>query len=133
MLSTSYVHPEFGFLCPTPRLRRLVRLALVSILLGTMVFAIGRRVYPEDGALLVAQIIQTVTALADDKPALASQIVTTRVDDKPMVASPSTDKNLVVIREAAAPILAQNVPTQSIVPAHASKKQRAPSKHRHRN
>ena len=94
MLSTSYVHPEFGLLCPTPRLRRLVRLALVSILLGSIVFALGRRVSPEDRALVVARIIQTVTALADDKPTLAAQIVATRVDDKPMVAAQGTDKNL---------------------------------------
>jgi len=133
MLSTSYVHPEFGFLCPTPRLRRLVRLALVSILLGAIVFAVGRRIDPEDRALVVARIIQTVTALADDKPTRAAQIVTARVDDKPMVATQGTDKNPAVIREAAAPISAQNVPAQSITPANASNKQRAPSQHRRRN
>jgi hypothetical protein len=131
MLSTPYVHAEFGSLC-TPSLRPLVRLALISILLGATVFALGRWVYREDGALVVAQIIQTkVTAQADDT--LASQTVTTRVDDKPTLASQGTDKNLAAIKEAAAPVLAQNGPTQSITPAHASKKQRAPVQHRRRN
>ena len=128
-----YVHAEFGFLCPTPRLRRLVRLALILILLGASVFALGRWVHREDGALVVAQTIQTVTAQADDKSTLASQMVTSRVDDKPTATSQGTDKNLAVIRKAAAPILAQSVPTQAIAPANASKKQRAPSHHRRRD
>jgi hypothetical protein len=29
-----YVHPEFGFLSPTPRLRRDLRTALLSLLFG---------------------------------------------------------------------------------------------------
>src|SRR5262245_35814453 len=129
----AYVHAEFGFVCPTPRLRRLVRLALISILLAASVFALGRWVYREDGALVVAQTIQTVTAQADDKSTLASQMLTSRVDDKPTAPSQGTDKNLAVIRKAAAPILAQNVPTQSITPTTVSKKQRAPTQHRRRN
>ena len=112
------MHAEFGFLCPTPRLPRLVRLAFVSILFGATVFALGRWVYREDGALVVAQTIQTAPTQVDDKPTLAAQ---------------GTDKNLAVIREVAAPMLAQNVPTQSITPANASKQQRAPSHHRRRN
>jgi len=128
-----YTHAEFGFLCPTPRLRRLVRLVLISILLGATAFALGRWVYRGDGALVVAQTIQTITAQADDKSTLASQMVTTRVDDKPTVPSQGTDKNPAVIRQAAPPILAQNVPARSITPANASKKQRAPSHHHRRN
>jgi hypothetical protein len=34
MPSERYVHPEFGFLAPTPRLRRDLRTALLSLLLG---------------------------------------------------------------------------------------------------
>jgi hypothetical protein len=34
MHSERYVHPEFGFLSPTPRLRRDLRTALLSLLLG---------------------------------------------------------------------------------------------------
>ena len=94
-----YVHAEFGFLCPTPRLRRLVRLALISILLGASVFALGRWVYREDGASVVAQTIQTVTAQADDKSTLASQMVTSRVDDKSTAPSQGAGKNLAVIRK----------------------------------
>ena len=133
MLSTPYVHAEFGFLRPTPRLPRLVRLAFVSILLGAAVFALGRGVYRKDGALVVAQTIQTAPTQADDKPTLAPRGVTTRVDDKSTLASQGTDKNLAVISEVAAPMLAQNVPTKSITPANGSKQQRAPSHHRRRN
>lgn len=39
MPSARYVHPEFGYLCPTPRLRRDVRVAVVCILLGTVIGA----------------------------------------------------------------------------------------------
>jgi hypothetical protein len=31
-----YAHPEFGYLCPTPRLRRELRIAFVSILFGAI-------------------------------------------------------------------------------------------------
>ena len=36
-----YAHPEFGFFCPTPRLRRKLRIAFVSILFGAIGGAIG--------------------------------------------------------------------------------------------
>ena len=36
-----YAHPEFGFFCPTPRLRRELRIAFVSILFGAIGGAIG--------------------------------------------------------------------------------------------
>ena len=39
MPSARYVHPEFGYLCPTPRLRRDLRVAVISILLGTVIGA----------------------------------------------------------------------------------------------
>jgi hypothetical protein len=34
MHSDRYVHPEFGFLSPTPRLRRELRMAFFSVLFG---------------------------------------------------------------------------------------------------
>jgi hypothetical protein len=37
--SARYVHPEFGYLCPTPRLRREFRVAIVSIVLVTLIGA----------------------------------------------------------------------------------------------
>jgi len=40
MPSVHQVHPEFGYFCPTPRLRRDVRVAIVSIVLGTIVGAV---------------------------------------------------------------------------------------------
>jgi hypothetical protein len=36
-----YTHPEFGFLCPTPRLRRELRIALVASLFGAIAGAVG--------------------------------------------------------------------------------------------
>jgi len=36
-----YAHPEFGFFCPTPRLRRELRIAFVSILFGAIGGAAG--------------------------------------------------------------------------------------------
>jgi hypothetical protein len=39
MPSVHRVHPEFGYFCPTPRLRRDVRVAAVSIVLGTIIGA----------------------------------------------------------------------------------------------
>jgi hypothetical protein len=36
-----YVHPEFGFFCPTPRLRRELRIAFVCIIFGAIGGALG--------------------------------------------------------------------------------------------
>lgn len=39
MTPTYYVHPEFGYLCPGPRARRELRVAVVSILFGMVIGA----------------------------------------------------------------------------------------------
>src|SRR5262249_31609849 len=39
MRSDRYVHPEFGLLSPTPRLRRELRMAFFSVLLGIAIGA----------------------------------------------------------------------------------------------
>jgi hypothetical protein len=39
MPSVHHVHPEFGYFCPTPRFRRDVRVAIVSVALGAIVGA----------------------------------------------------------------------------------------------
>ena len=41
MAWAQYVHPEFGCFCPTPRLRRELRIAFASILFGTISGAAG--------------------------------------------------------------------------------------------
>jgi hypothetical protein len=41
MHSERYVHPEFGFLSPTPRLRRDLRTAFLSLLFGIGIGAVG--------------------------------------------------------------------------------------------
>jgi hypothetical protein len=53
MHSERYVHPEFGFLSPTPRLRRDLRTALLSLLFGigigaTAVIALSGNKYGDD-------------------------------------------------------------------------------------
>jgi len=37
MPSAHYVHPEFGYFCPGPGLRRVLRVAIVSILFGLII------------------------------------------------------------------------------------------------
>ena len=39
MRSDRYVHPEFGLLSPTPRLRRELRMAFFSVMLGIVIGA----------------------------------------------------------------------------------------------
>ena len=39
MRSDQYVHPEFGLLSPTPRLRRELRMAFFSVMLGIVIGA----------------------------------------------------------------------------------------------
>lgn len=59
LLSASYVHPEFGYLGPTPRLRRLLRFALLSILFGTIIGAVWRgadHARNADGALAMLRV-----------------------------------------------------------------------------
>jgi hypothetical protein len=53
---SQYVHPEFGFFCPSPRLRRGLRLALAAVAVGAIglgVMATGRD-NDADGAAAVA-------------------------------------------------------------------------------
>jgi hypothetical protein len=42
MPSARYVHPEFGYLCPTPRLRRNMRVAIACMVLGAIGVAMLR-------------------------------------------------------------------------------------------
>jgi hypothetical protein len=41
MTSLSDLHPEFGYFCPSPRLLRDIRIAFISVLLGTTMGGIG--------------------------------------------------------------------------------------------
>ena len=41
MAWAQYVHPEFGCFCPTPRFRRELRIAFVSILFGAISAALS--------------------------------------------------------------------------------------------
>jgi hypothetical protein len=49
MPAARFVHPEFGFFCPTPRLRRLVRAALVGVAFAAVGIAVLRAAHDPDG------------------------------------------------------------------------------------
>jgi hypothetical protein len=71
----NYVHPEFGYLCPTSRLRRDFRVAVVSIVLGGIIGAIVvtlRAGYDRsDSAMMVARVEHP----AETAPATAPEAV----------------------------------------------------------
>ena len=46
MPSARYVHPEFGYFCPTPRFRRGLRVALACMVLGGIGVALLRASAP---------------------------------------------------------------------------------------
>ena len=60
MPPANYVHPEFGYLCPTSRLRRDFRVAVVSIVLGGIIGAIVVTLRAghdrSDSAMMVARV-----------------------------------------------------------------------------
>jgi hypothetical protein len=65
----NYVHPEFGYLCPTSRLRRDFRVAVVSIVLGGIIGAavVTLRAAHDreaDNALMVAHVVHPTEATA---------------------------------------------------------------------
>jgi hypothetical protein len=61
-MAPQYAHPEFGYFCPTPRLRRELRIAFVSILFG----AIG-------GA---ATVVALIASYRNADPATVASVVT---------------------------------------------------------
>lgn len=82
MLASQYVHPEFGFFCPTPRFRRQRRLALACLVVagvGAAVFARADR--PKSDATVTrvdaASIVETVpaTSLTPFVPLSSNQTV----------------------------------------------------------
>ena len=51
-----YVHPEFGFFCPTPRFRRVLRFALVGTVFAAIGIAVLGATHDSDSALGVARV-----------------------------------------------------------------------------
>jgi hypothetical protein len=51
-----YVHPEFGFFCPTPRFRRVLRVALVGVVFTAIGIAVWGATHDSDSALGVARV-----------------------------------------------------------------------------
>ena len=71
MPPANYVHPEFGYLCPTSRLRRDFRVAVVSIALGGIIGAavVTLRAGHDrdaDSALMVAHVAHPAESVAAD-------------------------------------------------------------------
>lgn len=51
-----YVHPEFGFFCPTPRFRRVLRVALVGAVFAAIGIAVWGATRDSDSTLGVARV-----------------------------------------------------------------------------
>ena len=75
-----YAHPEFGFFCPTPRLRRELRIAFVSILFG----AIG-------GA---AGVVALIASHRNADPAVASVVAAPPSNEEPTFAAAQSQNGL---------------------------------------
>jgi hypothetical protein len=91
-MSSAYVHPEFGYFCPSPGLRRAVRIALAFSVIGALAGAGG-----------VAALI------ADHDPNLDGVALTVRADAEPDAAQSSVVKASVVkapvVKADASPIV----------------------------
>ena len=86
--SAQSFHPEFGYLCPTPRMRRKFRSAVITTVAGMAIAA---------GAALALS------------PQLAPQSEAARVVTKPQIAPPSAT-SLAAAPPAVAPLSATPVP-----------------------
>jgi hypothetical protein len=74
MLASQYIHPEFGFFCPTPRFRRRLRVALACLVMaGVGATVMARPDHPELDAAVTrvdaASIVETVPATSLTPPA----------------------------------------------------------------
>jgi hypothetical protein len=74
MHSDRYVHPEFGLLCPTPRFRRELRTAFVSVLFGigigaAAVVALSRNNNGDDAR--VSHGVSSASVVSDNSPQAA--------------------------------------------------------------
>jgi hypothetical protein len=84
-MSSAYLHPEFGYFCPSPGLRRAVRVALAFTVIGALAGAGGV------AALIADHDLDGValTVRADREPGAAqSSVVTASVVKAPVVKAP---------------------------------------------
>ena len=85
-------HPEFGYFCPAPSLRRKLRIALACIVIGVLAGASGALVLkaahdPEPGRLMVVRTDEPAVS-AEAAPAAGEAVVTPSVVT-PAVIRPS--------------------------------------------
>jgi hypothetical protein len=85
-------HPEFGYFCPSPSLRRKLRIALACIVIGVLAGASGALVLkaahdPEPGRLMVVRTDEPAVS-AEAAPAAGEAVVTPSVVT-PAVIRPS--------------------------------------------
>jgi hypothetical protein len=90
------MHPEFGYLCPTPRLRRDVRVVVVSIALGTVIGAgvvTLRAIHDRDTETAMAMthvVHSSVDGAVNEAASSASKPEAIRVD-RVRIESPKPD------------------------------------------
>jgi hypothetical protein len=86
--ASHYIHPEFGFFCPTPRFRRRLRVALACL----VVAGVGAAVMaPADGPKLVAAVTRADEAsIAETTPATSLARFVAVVPRLPIVAGGQT-------------------------------------------
>jgi hypothetical protein len=126
MAWAQYVHPEFGYFCPTPRLRRELRIAFASILVGAISGAAGvialsaghRNADPPTVASVVtSQTPITAPLLNGDEMSAAAQgynrleggLITTdglRAKNDTASARDKTDAAMTACRDMSGPCLA---------------------------
>ena len=88
MPASHYIHPEFGFFCPTPRLRRRLRVALGCLVVAGLGAAVMARA---DRPKLAAVVIRADEAfIAETAPATSQAPFAAVVSRLPIVAGAQT-------------------------------------------
>jgi hypothetical protein len=85
-MSSAYLHPEFGYFCPSPGLRRAVRIALVSAVIGVVAGASGAALISDRAPHLDHEAMTARTeALGTGQESDVSQSTVIKADASPAV------------------------------------------------
>ena len=88
MPASHYIHPEFGFFCPTPRFRRRLRVALACLVVAGVGAAM---IATADGPKLAAAVTRADEAsIAETSPATSLAPFAAVVPRLPIVAGAQT-------------------------------------------
>jgi hypothetical protein len=97
--ASDYIHPEFGFFCPTPRLRRRLRVALACLVVagvGAAVMTTTEGPKLATAVRVVAGVVSTMDAVVPRLPIVAGAQTTA---DKPSCVSDTrTEGNCVSVK-----------------------------------